>query len=165
MTDTRKILANRFSKLSRHISALTDYHELIIEMEKTRNIYDPVVFTGLTIIDKAVLDAYLKRFSSVQDYLGDKIFSLLVELTGKNTSRMSEILLQMESEEIIDSLESWIELREQRNALEHDYPAELEEALLDLKKCVKSFSILHACFIRSIGFVKKIYQDFSYETE
>ncbi|GFO74378.1 antitoxin [Bathymodiolus platifrons methanotrophic gill symbiont] len=52
---------------------------------------------------------------------------------------MSEVLYQIEKEEIIDSLGSWIELREIRNDLEHDYPENLQEALQDLKFCVDNF--------------------------
>ena len=36
---------------------------------------------------------------------------------------MSEVLYSIEKKEIIDSLENWIELREVRNELEHDYPS------------------------------------------
>ena len=32
--------------------------------------------------DRAILDAYLKRFASVQDFLGAKIFPLLVDISG-----------------------------------------------------------------------------------
>ena len=98
-----------------------------------KNIYDKSVFKKLKIEEKAFLDAYLKRFSSLQDFMGAKIFSLLLEIAGISSDKMSEVLYFIEREEIIDSLENWIELREIRNNLEHDYPEELEEALSDLK--------------------------------
>jgi len=39
-------------------------------------------FNALKIEDKAILDAYLKRFSSVQDFLGAKIFPHCLILRG-----------------------------------------------------------------------------------
>ncbi|MDM8568585.1 hypothetical protein QUF50_03545 [Thiotrichales bacterium HSG1] len=41
---------------------------------------------------RAILDAYLKRFSSMQDFMGAKIFALLLEIAGINNNTMSEIL-------------------------------------------------------------------------
>ena len=44
---------------------------------------------------------------------------------------MSEVLTLIEKEGIMD-LDTWIEFRNIRNNLEHDYPDELEDALLAL---------------------------------
>jgi hypothetical protein len=101
------------------------------------------------------LDAYLKRFASIQDYLGAKIFSLLLDVSGISGNKMSEVLYHIEREEIIDSLENWIEIREIRNELEHDCPEELEEALQDLKFCIESFERLESYYHNSITFAKR----------
>ncbi|MDQ7061997.1 MAG: hypothetical protein Q9M43_13130 [Sulfurimonas sp.] len=84
--------------------------------------------------------------------MGAKIFSLLLEIAGINNSKMSEVLSNIEKENIIDSLENWIELREVRNELEHDYPEELEEALNDLKYCVDNFSKIESYYLNSLDF-------------
>jgi len=42
------------------------------------------------------LDAYLKRFSSVQDFLGAKVFSLLLDISGIGDTKMSEVLFAIE---------------------------------------------------------------------
>ena len=68
---------------------------------------------------------------------------------------MSEVLYQIEKEEIIDSLGSWIELREIRNELEHDYPENLQEALQDLKFCVDNFSKIESYYLNSLAFAKR----------
>ena len=68
---------------------------------------------------------------------------------------MSEVLYYIEKEEIIDSLENWIELREVRNELEHDYPEELEEALVDLKFCIDSFEKIESYYLNSLKFANK----------
>ncbi|NOQ65145.1 MAG: hypothetical protein GQ582_11600 [Methyloprofundus sp.] len=61
----------------------------------------------------------------------------------------------MEKEEIIDSLDSWIELREIRNELEHDYPENLQQALQDLKFCVDNFVKLESYYLNSLDFAKR----------
>lgn len=153
--DTKQILEKRFEKLSKHYEALKDYKLLIDKLLVSKNIYNQFIFNTLKSEEKAILDAYLKRFSSLQDFLGAKIFSLLLDISGINSSKMSEVLYYIEKEEIIDSLENWIELREVRNELEHDYPEELEQALLDLKFCIDSFEKLESYYFNSLKFANK----------
>ena len=150
--DTKLILEKRFEKLSKHYEALKDYKLLIDQILLNKNKF---IFNTLKPEEKAILDAYLKRFSSIQDFLGAKIFSLLLDVAGINSSKMSEVLYYIEKEEIIDSLENWIELREVRNELEHDYPEELEEALMDLKFCIDSFEKLESYYFNSLKFANK----------
>jgi len=155
MINKKEILAKRFAKLDKHYTALKEYKFLIDGLLIESNIYDQFTFNTLKPEKRAILDAYLKRFSSIQDFLGAKIFSLLLEIAGINNSKMSEVLSYIEKEEIIDSLENWIELREVRNELEHDYPEELQEALNDLKYCIDSFPKLESYYLNSLNFFKK----------
>lgn len=157
-SETQQILIKRFDKLAKHYEALKDYKILIDKLLSEKNIYDQFVFNSLQAQEKAILDAYLKRFSSIQDYLGSKIFALLLDVAGINSSKMSEVLYYIEKEEIIDSLENWIELREIRNELEHDYPEELEEALVDLKFCIDSFERIESYYKNSLNFANKYMQ-------
>jgi len=153
--DKIQILNKRFEKLDKHYSALKDYKNSINKILKTKNIYDQFIFNTLVVEERAILDAYLKRFASLQDFLGAKIFSLLLEIAGINNTKMSEVLSHIEKEEIIDNLENWIELREIRNELEHDYPEELQEALDDLKYCIDNFTKIESYYLNSLNFFKK----------
>ncbi len=155
MINKKKILAARLSKLEKHYIALKEYKFLIVDLLKVKNIYEPFIFNTLKPQEKAILDAYLKRFTSVQDFLGAKVFSLLLEISGISANKMSEVLYNIEKEQIIDSLDNWIELREIRNELEHDYPEELEEALKDLKFCIDSFEKIESYYLNSLNFAKK----------
>lgn len=154
-SDTKQILQKRFDKLSKHYEALRDYKSLINKLLIEKDIYEQFIFNTLKPEEKAILDAYLKRFSSIQDFLGAKIFPLLLDVAGINSSKMSEVLYHIEKEEIIDSLENWIELREIRNELEHDYPEELKEALIDLKFCIDSFEKIESYYLNSLNFAIK----------
>jgi hypothetical protein len=151
----KEILKKRFEKLDKHYVAIKEYKLLIDDLLKEQNIYDQFTFNTLKPEKRAILDAYLKRFASIQDFLGAKIFSLLLEISGINNTKMSEVLSHIEKEGIIDSLESWIELREIRNELEHDYPEELQEALNDLKYCVDNFYKIESYYLNAYEFFKK----------
>jgi len=151
----KEILKKRFDKLEKHYIAIKEYKTLIDDLLKETNIYDQFTFNTLKPEKRAILDAYLKRFASIQDFLGAKIFSPLLEIAGIPNTKMSEVLSNIEKENIIDSLENWIELREVRNELEHDYPEELQEALNDLKYCIDSFEQLESYYLNSLNFFKK----------
>ena len=150
----REILEKRFAKLEKHYKALGEYKSLIDSLLKTVKIYEVEVFEELAPEKRAILEAYLKRFSSFQDFLGAKIFASVLSLAGISTSKMSEVLSHAEKEGLIDSLESWVELRNARNELEHDYPNEIKEALVDLKYCIDSFEILKRYYINVVQFYK-----------
>ena len=63
--NTKQILQKRFDKLQKHSHALKEYKELIDDLLKKKNIYDPWIFNTLQPQDRAVLDAYLKKFASI----------------------------------------------------------------------------------------------------
>ena len=152
MNNKKEILNKRFKKLEKHYLALKDYKNVINKLIKQKNIYDPNIFNNLKIEEKAILDAYLKRFASLQDFLGAKIFSPLLEIAGINNGKMSEVLYSIEKEEIIDSLENWIEVR---NELEHDYPENLKKALEDLAFCINNFEKIESYYLNSLQFAQK----------
>jgi hypothetical protein len=158
MTEIAQIVAERLAKLDRHITALTSYKELIDQLSVKKPIYQVDVFEQLKPEEKAIFDAYLKRFASVQDYLGAKIFPAILDLAGIGSGPMSEVLSLIEKEGIIDNLETWVQLRETRNHLEHDYPSDLAQALLDLQFCVNHFTTLQTYYSNVKSFVNK-YQD------
>ena len=132
----KDILQKRFSKLAKHVKTLSDYQMLIDGILKTKDIYNPKIFEHLMPQELAILDAYLKRFSAIQDFLGAKILPMLFESAGIPSQSMSETLYHAVKEGIIDSLENWVELRDVRNDLEHDYPDEITETLKELKFCI-----------------------------
>ena len=146
----KEILQKRLNKLHKNFEVLREYKNFI---EKLGDIYTPFVFNSLKLEEKAILEAYLKRFAFLQDYLGAKVFKLLLENKGIVVYKMSEVLIEMEREGIID-LEKWIELRNVRNELEHDYPDELEVALEDLKYCVENFNELEKIIKKVFEFAK-----------
>jgi len=68
---------------------------------------------------------------------------------------MTETLYHAVKEGLIDSLEHWIELRDIRNELAHDYPDNLAEALLDLKYCIDNYATVKTYYLNTVTFAKK----------
>jgi hypothetical protein len=155
MTNVQAVLQKRFEKAEKHYEALGDYCRLIEKLSSVKNIFAVDIFAVMIPAEKAILDAYLKRFASLQDFLGAKIFPILIEISGMGTVKMSEVLFMMEKEGVIDSFDNWMELREIRNELEHDYPDELQEALDDLKFCVDHFGRLESYYLNAKVFAEK----------
>ncbi|MBA1433040.1 MAG: hypothetical protein FAF04_05500 [Epsilonproteobacteria bacterium] len=151
----KQILQKRFDKVEKHYIALCEYKELIDVMQVEEDIYNQFNFNTLKPEKHAILDAYLKRFASLQDFLGAKIFPSLLEVAGIDAKKMSDVLSLIEKEEIIDNLENWIELREVRNELEHDYLEELQEALNDLKYCIDNFGQLEKYYLNAKTFFER----------
>jgi len=145
------MIKSKLGKVTAHYKALKEYKDAIDNMNFDYTIES---FSELNIYQKALLDAYLKRFASLQDYLGAKVFGALLDMAGISYTKMSEVLSLIEKEEIID-LDKWIEFRNIRNDLEHDYPDELMEALQDLKFCVKSFDKLEEIVFKVFNFARK----------
>lgn len=149
------LVIKRFEKAERHYIALKEYKSLIDDMLKAQDIFDVIHFEALCPEKRAVLEAYLKRFSSMQDYLGAKIFPMVLNLAGIPADKMSDVLYHIEKEQLIDKVDTWITLQQARNFLEHDYPDDLSEALRDLKFCYEHFSTLERYYQNSKNFAKR----------
>ena len=145
------MVKNQLNKVKSHYKALKEYRGAIEEMGFNYSIDE---YSNLNTYQKALLDAYLKRFASLQDYLGAKVFKSLLDISGISYSKMSEVLVLIEKEEIIN-LDRWIEFRNIRNNLEHEYPDELIDALKDLKFCIDVFDELEDIVFRVFDFAKR----------
>ena len=143
----KQILQKQLKKVQNHFDALEAYSTFVKEMNFD---FSVEAFNSLDIPQKAVLEAYLGRFSSLQDFLGAKVFKSLLDVSGISYSKMSEVLTLVEKEGIID-IDTWIAFRNIRNNLEHYYPDELEEALTDLKYCLDQFIYMQ-------NVVKKVFE-------
>jgi hypothetical protein len=144
-------IRSQLQKTNTHYQALKEYYEYIQNIDFDFSVKS---FERLKIEQRAVLEAYLKRFASLQDYLGAKVFRSLLDIAGISYTKMSEVLTLIEKEEIID-LDLWIEFRNIRNDLEHDYPDELEDALNDLKRCVNNYDKMHSIVVKVFEFARR----------
>lgn len=67
------------------------------------------------------LDAFVARFSRLQDTVGDKLLPALLQLLGDNVGPVIDNLNKAEKFGWIDSAEDWVLYRTLRNQMVHEY--------------------------------------------
>lgn len=74
------------------------------------------------------------RFAKLQDTCGQKIFPLLLKSVGEDVSDKTfiDILNMFEKFGFINDVNFWINLRQTRNAVAHEYPDNVEKLVIDL---------------------------------
>lgn len=78
------------------------------------------------------LDAFVARFARLQDTLGDKLIPELMQHMLETPGSVIDNLNRMEKLGLLASVDDWVEARNLRNRLVHEYmrdPAEFADAL------------------------------------
>ena len=146
MTDKRQELKDRllraFEICDKHIARIEEalcglkpYFPL--DEEKYLNLNSEAVMR---------LDQFIFRFSKLQDVIGAKIFRYVLAWLS-----MRDVLDRLERLGVIDSVESWVYMRELRNTIAHDYPLNTQEVVLSLNELVGSTETLKVVYERLRG--------------
>jgi len=85
-------------------------------------------YSSLNDIDMSFVDQLIFRFSKLQDTLGEKLFPSVLTLSEEDVKRKTfvDILNRLEELDIIEKNE-WLQLREIRNEIAHEYSFNTEE--------------------------------------
>ncbi len=86
-----------------------------------------------------MLDAFVSRYGRLQDMLGDKLLPAMLRASLEKMGSQLDNLLRAEKLGWINSTQTWIEIRELRNKLVHEYiesPSVLLSALQQALLCV-----------------------------
>jgi len=99
------------------------------------------------------IDAFLFRFSKMQDTMGEKLFPLILEYLGEEarSKPFIDILNRLEQLGFLSSSNQWKELRKIRNLLMHTYPWEKEILIKELNEAIRSAENL----IKTYDFMKE----------
>lgn len=89
-----------------------------------------------------MLDAFVSRYSRLQDTLGDKLLPVLLRASLEKTGAQLDNLLRAEKLGWIESTESWVELRELRNRLVHEYMETADDLLEALQQALRGVPVL-----------------------
>jgi hypothetical protein len=71
------------------------------------------------------LDAFVSRFGRLQDTVGDKFLPALLSALGESTGPAIDNLDKAEKFGLINSSDSWMEMRRLRNQMVHEYIEDL----------------------------------------
>lgn len=89
-----------------------------------------------------MLDAFVSRFGRLQDTLGDKLLPLILRASLEKTGTQLDNLFRAEKMGWLESAQSWIENRELRNRLIHEYMESPEDLLEALKQALNGVTVL-----------------------
>ncbi len=84
-----------------------------------------------------MLDAFVSRFGRLQDTLGDKLLPAILRLNLEKTGSQLDNLLRAEKLGWIESTQIWIEIRELRNRLIHEYMESANDLLSALHQALQ----------------------------
>lgn len=113
MTAQTELLARKLEHLRRMRTYLTYSHDHVTQMT-------PVNWSQLTPEQHETLAAFRVRFSDFQEQLGKTMRAVVIE-EEQAAEPFTAVLLYMEKLAIIDSKDRWKEMRELRNAINHEY--------------------------------------------
>ena len=124
-------------KLKKSIAVCNRHKQyLTFALEQTADLFPvtPAKYENLTQIQISFIDQMIYRFSKLQDMLGHRVVQALLEHLGEDTETMvfKDMLLRLEKLRILPSASEWMELREIRNLVSHEYPEDLDKLITGL---------------------------------
>jgi hypothetical protein len=91
-----------------------------------------------------ILDQFSIRFTKLQDVLGAKVFPRILTQLGEDVRSLAfiDVLSRLEALGFMDSADTWLSLREQRNRLSHDYPDDPAILAAELNSALEAATVL-----------------------
>ena len=103
-----------------------------------------------------MLDAFVSRYGRLQDTLGDKLLPAILRASLEKTGSQLDNLLRAEKLGWIESTQSWIELRELRNRLVHEYLESADDLLNALQQALQGVHILTETQLSFAAYAQKL---------
>ena len=105
-----------------------------------------------------MLDAFVSRYGRLQDTLGDKLLPAMLRAGLEKTGSQLDNLLRAEKLGWIESVQRWIELRELRNRLVHEYMESPGDLLSALQQAMEGVQVLTVAQARMADYVQKSWE-------
>ena len=121
---------------------ITGKEVMYFQQSKIRIINSDIDIKWIEALDQnphhsEMLDAFVARFSRLQDTIGDKLLPAILKLNLEPVGSQLDNLFRAEKLGWIDSADQWVELRGLRNSLIHEYMTASENLLSALKKVIQ----------------------------
>lgn len=121
---------------------------LKFSIEKTKHLqpFTAELLSRVDGPDLGYLELLTNRLAKLQAHLGEKVFTLLLDCIGEDVSNKSHLdkIHKLEKLEILEDKKWWLDLRNLRNFLTHEYPdnpefiaTNLNDAVIESEKLVK----------------------------
>ena len=98
--------------------------------------FNTKVLDKMSIEELGVLELLKSRFAKLQDLIGNKVFTLLLIQIGEDQPNFTFIdrLNILEKLEILPSKKDWMDMRDLRNHIVHEYPDNPELMIKNLNQ-------------------------------
>jgi hypothetical protein len=98
------------------------------------------------------IDAFIYRFTKVQDRMGEKFFPLILQNLYEYKSNMAliDVLNRLEKLELLDSADRWIEYRKLRNTLTHEYTDNEDEIIAAINMSIDAYEAMKKIYYRML---------------
>ena len=121
---------------------ITEKEVFYFQQSKIRVINSNIDIEWIEALDQnpqnsEMLDAFVARFSRLQDTIGDKLLPAILKLNLEQVGSQLDNLFRAEKLGWIDSADKWIELRGLRNSLIHEYMTSPDKLLFALEKVIQ----------------------------
>lgn len=105
---------------------------------------DEKTYHNLSQDDLSYIDQLIFRFSKLQDSMGTRLFPALLICLGEDIEAKPfiDLLTLLEKLELIEDHQVWLEIRETRNIVTHEYPFIESEIIEGLNLLNKKASLL-----------------------
>ena len=145
--DLNKIkLQKYFNECDKHLQRIEEAYDdikdsLPLSVEK---------YKILTKDEVQDIDQYLYRFSKLQDTLGQKIFRLVLNIYEPNCDNITflDLLNKLEKLDFLENTKEWLNLRDKRNQIAHQYDDEAYEMTQAINDIFNQKDILKAIYIK-----------------
>lgn len=141
------MLADTISAVRLHIDRAEAAQQQILAYKKlTADIYKD--FEKVKTID-----AFIYRFIKTQDLIGEKLFKEYLTSVGdyKDDMTMLDVLNKLEKQGILESALLWMDYRNLRNMLTHEYPDNEEEILQGIETALMVFDNMKKIYLGIIN--------------
>jgi hypothetical protein len=94
---------------------------------------------NLSVAEVSFLDVITGRFAKLQDLINAKLFPLLLEALQEDTNLTSALdrFNKLEKLGILPDAHAWIDMRNVRNMVTHEYPDDPDTMVDNLKQIIK----------------------------
>jgi len=113
-------------------------------------------YSNLSSTQISYCDQMIYRFSKLLDTIGNKLFRIILEGLGENQEEMAfiDVLSRLEKLQIIESQVEWLQLRELRNIVIHEYPFNTDEIIEGLNTLIVKSQSLSEIWLKLENYVK-----------
>jgi hypothetical protein len=150
--DRKNTFKEKLYECDKHVEKIEDAKEYL-------EVFMPLTLENYLKLDKianSFIDQLVFRFLKLQDTMGESLLKTTLKLSYDYNKQMSfiDILNRLEELELLEK-QVWLELRELRNDIAHEYSFNQEEVVQNINNIYKATTTLIAIYTKVKAYAQK----------